>query len=860
MTRFAICLSFFLANIYSLSFGQVADDFSDGSFLSQPTWIGDTSDFVVNEEKQLQLNAPAQPGLSQLTIESEVITDAEWSLYVKLAFNPSSNNYLDIYLVSDQMDLTKSLNGYFVRIGNSADEVSLYLQTGSKSSAQKIIDGADDRVDESTVEINVKATRSKEGMWELLVDPALTKNYISEGTVVDSTHNYSNYFGLVCNYTTTRSTRFYIDDLQISGEIFVDNTPPRIDSLVVLSDSSIQLQFSEKMLQSSIESTNNYIVNNGVGSPTSIEFANGNTVILTFSRQFEDSKSNEIAITTIFDLFGNTLPDTVARFTYEAPYLIGFGDIIITEIMADPTPGIDLPEYEYLELHNSKNDDFLLENVALIVGTDSTMIPSLVLKSGAYIILCQHAAVEQMQKFGETVKITNWPSLNNRGERITIKNIKNEIVYSVDYNETWYKSVDKDDGGYSLEMIDVGRPCLGAKNWTASIDPEGGTPGQENASKSEIVDTSPPEIKDIIATSDHSINIQLSESIGPQTIDTNMLSLTPEIEIDELRLLQPAFADLLITFKSEIKPKEVYELKLKNLADCSGNIQKGFVSNFVLPEQVDSLDLIINEVLFDPLPGGVDFVEIYNQSEKYIDLSTISIGNDRPEQVSADHLIIKPQQFMVISESAPILQNHYPRLDILTIVTPHNMPTFNNDEGDVYLMNNNGDILDFFHYSADFHSRFLADKEGVSLERISYENATNDANNWQSASSSVGFASPGKENSQALQSHVKEAEIVIEPKVFVPGDLGFQSFTTIKCQFTNAGNMANIYILDHTGRKIKTILSHKSIGVHDSYKWEGLDDNGQQVRMGPYIVYIEVFNIAGSKKLYREKVVVGGKL
>jgi len=71
--------------------------------------------------------------------------------------------------------------------------------------------------------------------------------------------------------------------------------------------------------------------------------------------------------------------------------------------------------------------------------------------------------------------------------------------------------------------------------------------------------------------------------------------------------------------------------------------------------------------------------------------------------------------------------------------------------------------------------------------------------------------------------------------------------------------MASIYILDPTGRKIKTILSHKSIGVQDNFKWEGLDDNGQLVRMGPYIVYIEVLNLSGSKKLFREKVVVGGK-
>jgi len=115
-------------------------------------------------------------------------------------------------------------------------------------------------------------------------------------------------------------------------------------------------------------------------------------------------------------------------------------------------------------------------------------------------------------------------------------------------------------------------------------------------------------------------------------------------------------------------------------------------------------------------------------------------------------------------------------------------------------------------------------------------------------------------NSQALFGDNEEEEISIDPKVFVPGNNGFHNFTTIKCRFPTSGNMASIHILDPTGRQIKTILSHRSIGSQDDFKWEGLDDNGQQVRMGPYIVHVEVYNVTGAKKLYRKKVVVGGEL
>ena len=36
---------------------QVIDDFSDGNFNENPAWLGNDSLFIINDEKQLQLNA-----------------------------------------------------------------------------------------------------------------------------------------------------------------------------------------------------------------------------------------------------------------------------------------------------------------------------------------------------------------------------------------------------------------------------------------------------------------------------------------------------------------------------------------------------------------------------------------------------------------------------------------------------------------------------------------------------------------------------------------------------------------------------------------------------------------------------------
>ena len=76
-----------------------------------------------------------------------------------MEFNPSASNYCRVYLMADQADLSGALNGYFVMIGDSKDEVSLYRQTGSTFS--KIIDGRDGILNMSTIEIKIRVVRDE---------------------------------------------------------------------------------------------------------------------------------------------------------------------------------------------------------------------------------------------------------------------------------------------------------------------------------------------------------------------------------------------------------------------------------------------------------------------------------------------------------------------------------------------------------------------------------------------------------------------------------------------------------------------------------------------------------------------------
>ncbi|MEY3237606.1 MAG: hypothetical protein RI883_1707, partial [Bacteroidota bacterium] len=123
-------LAFFIFLTHQAIFGQFTDDFSDGDLTNNPTWVGDDSVFVIFDNTgnmQLHSNKTIISSSFYLSTPSLQATNGQWEFYTRLAFNTSSANFVDVYLTSDQSNLlSPTLNGYFVRIGGTTDEISLY--------------------------------------------------------------------------------------------------------------------------------------------------------------------------------------------------------------------------------------------------------------------------------------------------------------------------------------------------------------------------------------------------------------------------------------------------------------------------------------------------------------------------------------------------------------------------------------------------------------------------------------------------------------------------------------------------------------------------------------------------------------
>ena len=138
-------LAIFIFLLQQFVHAQLTEDFSDNNITNNPSWMGDDSVFTLLDvagDLQLRSNKTIASSSFYLTTPSTQVTGGQWEFYTYLNFNTSSANYTDIYLTSNQANLLNTaISGYFIRIGGTTDEISLFRKVAGVST--KIIDGVD---------------------------------------------------------------------------------------------------------------------------------------------------------------------------------------------------------------------------------------------------------------------------------------------------------------------------------------------------------------------------------------------------------------------------------------------------------------------------------------------------------------------------------------------------------------------------------------------------------------------------------------------------------------------------------------------------------------------------------------------
>ena len=78
--------------------------------------------------------------------------------------------------------------------------------------------------------------------------------------------------------------------------------------------------------------------------------------------------------------------------------------------------------------------------------------------------------------------------------------------------------------------------------------------------------------------------------------------------------------------------------------------------------------------------------------------------------------------------------------------------------------------------------------------------------------------------------------------------------------FDSPGFVANLNIYNAKRRKVRSLLKSELIGMEGVCSWDGIDDSRKKAPVGIYIITLEVFNLHGGIKQFKNICVLASKL
>lgn len=862
-------LLFLLLLSVKLTFGQFRDNFSDGNFTINPVWTGQTSMFTVNTAKQLKSSFSTVAQTVSMSTPSDLALNVKWEFSVHLNFDPSTTNLVRIYLVADQEDIKGNLNGYFVQIGESggADSYDLYKQTGN--SVAKIIDGVPkNRVNINFLSTKLKVTRDDSGKWELYSATNETGNYSLEGSVIDKTFTTTNWFGVYCRYTATRSEGFVFDDFNVE-ELVPDRIPPKLAGVKVLDDFTMEATFSESLSPSSALKASSYTIKELNESPTAVNATtSGNVFRLSFGQGFVSARYT-LVVKEIRDLKGNTAVSSEVSTFYIKPYAAVRGDLVINEIFADPLPAMGLPGAEFVEIWNTTDEYVLLRDWKYKDLTSTYTFLADTLLPNENVILCAAADVNLFKMYGKTIGLSVWPALNNDKDRLSLIDPQHSVIDEVSYWNSWYKDGSKADGGYSLELIDPKNKCGGIQNWQASLHQDGGTPGVVNSVYRLQHAILPLKILSASVIDDTTIRIDFNKSVDSLSGALNSnYNLNNGIGVPISAIPQsPSFESVVLKLSVPMIKGQEFVLTVNDLVDCAGNSieKRENTATLFVAKAIAKNDILISEIMVNPKLGGVDFIEVYNTTDHVLDLATLKLANADDngnlanlKSISSSTIFIPGKAFWVLTTDIENVKQHYEVKNPTHFTKMSSFPSFTNEKGTVILTTELFEV-DRFDYHQNMHFPLLQQVKGVSFERVSFQVPTNGKGNFRSAARASGFATPTSINSQDIG--IGSAKNVwLSTKVFSPDGDGVEDVLEVNYRFIDQDYIANVTVLNDRGIPVKKIFRSMTIPKTGSFIWDGLNDNGALNSVGIYIIKIEIFALNGNSRHFSESCVLAAKL
>jgi hypothetical protein len=517
----------------------------------------------------------------------------------------------------------------------------------------------------------------------------------------------------------------------------------------------------------------------------------------------------------------------------------------MTEIMYDPPAN----QPEWIEIFNPQAyplslADWVLQDEDENRGVISSraIIPAL-----GYLVLAKSAAVADTFHIVDSlvVVLKSFPSLNNDGDVVLLRDFSGAVIDSAAYETNW------GDDGISAEKIWYERENVKA-NWRPSQDPRGGTPAAVNSVSPREIDLAAIRLQFEPVKPRAGADVHLTASVrndGRRAVERFTVSFAHDRNQDNEIQTGEEIGGVTVTqsiasedsmMVSQLWPQPPPG-KHRVLAVVSAPLDAVASNNRISTELLvgyNSRSVVINEIYYHPLSGEVEWVEFYNRSNQAVDLSAWRWRDETaisPVTLPDSSVVLAPGEFVLLAENRNVAHVD-PSARIIVL---KNWLALNDTRETLVLADFHGNVQD----SLSFSQHWGGD-DGVSLELINPNLASTDSSNWSSCVEAT-RSTPGRRNSIFTEFVPKQATLTVSPQVFSPDNDGHDDVALIQFQVPATTATAHLKIYDIRGRLIHQLLNNAPVGASHVVVWNGYIEPKQPVPTGIYILYLQAIKATG---------------
>jgi len=543
-------------------------------------------------------------------------------------------------------------------------------------------------------------------------------------------------------------------------------------------------------------------------------------------------------------------------------------------------PASDEPEW--VELMNCSSDTINLRNWRISdnnVASKSTISPTnlLVPPNGFCIVTKEANFISFHPTISCPVIVSSFSPLNNTTPDAIV--IYDQRVITMD--SIAYSPAVGGQAGKSLERIDIDRPSTDSKNWGTSQDSGGSTPGRANSIVRLDRDLSvDPCYQSRVVSGGgliQTINC-IVHNVGKKTAE----SYSTGFYLDSNRdgVADPGELIALLNSSTPLSPMDsaVCSYSWSTAPQGESTVLAGVqtpgdqrsrnnYSCALFRTCYNSHSVVVNEIMYDPLGSQNEWIELYNRSSDIVDMKNWKI-KDRPTPsgstnsclIASQSIIVRTGEYVVVTSDSSIF-TLYPDLERsngschVLIVSQSAGLSLGNDGDDIILKDLTEATIDSVSYSPRWHRPDVTDTKGRSLERINPDLDSNSPYNWTTSVMQTG-GTPGKPNSSYTASPQSASSLTFSPNPFSPDGDGFEDYCIIAYRLPLNQALIHVKIFDLKGRLVRILANSQISASGGQIIWDGMDEQRQKVRIGPYIVLIQAADPDGKKSAALKGVVV----